>query len=496
MDLEAGRETTTINASDAPSAHRRHAAALRRRRGRPFTVGLVAGGLGAYWPQFPTLRPELERQAARVAARLRETGCDLVEAGFISDEVDASQAAEQLRRAGCDLVVVDLATYLTSTMVVPIAEQSGAPLLVLALQPTPAMDHAHFGTAEWLAYCGACALPEVANALQRCRLPFRSVSGHLEDPAAWVRIHRYLRSAEVRAALRHGRFGLLGHLYPGMYDVSTDITLVPAQLGGHVEVLELDDLMVRAAAADDDAVDVLRRRIEETFTLDASAGEDDLAAAARMAAGLERLVDDFDLDTLAYYYRGLDGNDHERAAAGLIAGASLLTAAGVPACGEFELRTSLAMLIVDRLGAGGSFTEIQALNFTDRVVEMGHDGPGHLAIAARRPLLRGLGVYHGKRGYGVSVEFDVRPGPVTLVGLTQGPEGRFRLVVSEGQAVDGPHLAIGNTTTRVDMGTDPGEWCDRWAATGMSHHWALGVGHLAADLACVADLIGMELVVV
>ena len=108
--------------------------------------------------------------------------------------------------------------------------------------------------------------------------------------------------------------------------------------------------------------------------------------AARVSAGLDRLVEDFELDSLAYYHRGLDGEIHERLGAGMILGASLLTARGIPAAGEYELRTSLAMLIADRLGAGGSFTELQALDFLRGHVEMGHDGPAHLAISARRAV--------------------------------------------------------------------------------------------------------------
>ncbi len=151
------------------------------------------------------------------------------------------------------------------------------------------------------------------------------------------------------------------------------------------------------------------------------------------------------------------------------------------------------MLVMDRLGAGGSFTEMQALNFRDGVVEMGHDGPAHLGISERRPLLRGLGVFHGKRGWGVSVEFDVKHGPVTLLGITQLRGGRLRFVVSEGAVVDGPLLKIGNTTSRVDFGIDPGEWCDAWSASAAAHHWAMGTGHRATEIAALAELLGLEM---
>ncbi len=117
-----------------------------------------------------------------------------------------------------------------------------------------------FDTGAWLAYCGACPLPEMANAFERCGIEFRSVSGYLADERAWRRIEGWVRASAVKRALRHGRHGLLGHLYPGMYDVATDLTLVPAQLGGHVEVLEIDDLRVRVAQVNDEEVAPAPRR--------------------------------------------------------------------------------------------------------------------------------------------------------------------------------------------------------------------------------------------
>lgn len=469
-------------------------AALDRITPRRTKVGLVAGGLGAYWPQFPDLLPQLQASARRVSERMQALECDVVDVGFISDAEDGARAAETLRAAGCDLIVGFLTTYMTASMLVPIAQRGDAPVLLINLQPAPAMDHATFDTGQWLAYCGACPLPEMANTFLRCGIPFRSVSGYLEDERAWAKITRWIRAAGVRGALRTGRHGLMGHLYPGMLDVSTDLTLITANLGGHMEVLEFDDLRVRVAAVTDAQVDERMGLARSVFQLDDTVQDEDFRWAAQVSVGLDRLADEFGLDSLAYYHRGLEGEQHERLGAGMILGASLLTARGVPACGEYELRTSLAMLVLDRLGGGGSFTELQALNFDDGVVEMGHDGPAHLAIGERRPLLRGLGVYHGKRGWGVSVEFDVKHGPVTLLGIAQQRDGTFRFVTSAGRVVPGPMLQIGNTTSRVDFGCDPGEWTDQWSATGISHHWALGVGDLRPELHATADLLGIELV--
>lgn len=466
---------------------------LPRKRRRKTRIGLVAGGLGAYWPQFPDLLPQLQASSRYVSERFQNLDAEVTDVGFISDPQDAADAAEKLRIADPDLIVVFLTTYLTASMVLPIAQRSGAPVLVIDLQPTESMDHATFDTGQWLAYCGQCAVPEVGNVFRRGGIEFRSVSGYLRDENAWTRIERWITAADVRATLRHARHGLMGHLYPGMLDVSTDLTSVSTQFGSHVEVVEFDDLRVRVEQVTDAET---RERIQlarEIFVLDEkTVEEDDLAWGAKVSVGLDRLVDDFELDSMAYYHRGLNGEQHERLGAGMILGASLLTARGVPMAGEYELRNSIAMLVADTIGAGGSFTEIQALNFFDGVVEMGHDGPAHLAISQKDPLLRGLGIYHGKRGWGVSVEFDVKEGPVTTFGIGQERDGRYVFVASEGDVVPGPLLAIGNTTSRVDFGCHPGEWVDAWSASGVDHHWALSTGHRARDLRAAANLLGIE----
>jgi L-arabinose isomerase len=460
-----------------------------RRRTR---IGLVAGGLGTYWPQFPGLLPQLQESARYVSERFEQMDAEVTDVGFISDAQEGAVAAERLRQADCDLIVLFLTTYLTSSMVLPIAQRSNTPVLVIDLQPTERMDHANFDTGAWLAYCGQCPVPEVGNVFLRTGIPFRSVSGHLRQESAWRRIEQWISAAHVRAALRHARHGLMGHLYPGMLDVSTDLTLLPTTFGSHVEVLEFDDLRVRADQVTEAEISARMELARQVFSLDDTVKQEDFAWGAQVSVALDRLVDDFALDSLAYYHRGLDGEQHERLGAGMILGASLLTARGIPTTGEYELRTTVAQLATQVVGAGGSFCELQALNFTDGVVEMGHDGPAHLAVSSRDPLLRGLGVYHGKRGWGVSVEFDVRPGPVTLLGLGQDRDGSLAFVASQGEVVPGPLLAIGNTTSRVDFGRDPGEWVDDWSATGIGHHWSLSLGHRAGTYKAAASLLGID----
>jgi L-arabinose isomerase len=132
------------------------------------------------------------------------------------------------------------------------------------------------------------------------------------------------------------------------------------------------------------------------------------------------------------------------------------------------------------------------LDFSEDFILMGHDGPGHIAIAQEQPTLRALKLYHGKSGAGLSVELQVRYGPVTIVGCTQTAEGRLKLLAAEGESVPGDTFRIGNTNSRLRFGLAPAEFFECWCAQGPTHHVALGVGHVGDEVRNVASLLGLE----
>jgi L-arabinose isomerase len=470
-------------------------------RGLQPRIGVFGIGLATYWPQFEGLKERIEGYQARVEERVRELGGDVVSAGLVDTEQGARDAGDRFASAQVDLVLCHAVTYATSSTVLPVIQAAKVPAVLLGLQPAPTLDYAQIDTAEWLANCAACCVPEIAGALSRARIPYDTVAGTIDDDArAWEKIGAWVRAAGVARSLRRARLGFMGHTYAGMLDLYSDFTAIQAQLGAHVEVLEIDDLGTRVAVATDAEIAAKTREIRDTFTF-ADPSADPIAAplsdeqldwSARVAVGLDRLANDHDLDGLTYYYRGADGNEAERLGAGVIVGNSLLTARGVITSGEGDLKTNIAQLLLDRLGAGGSFTEYYALDFSEDFILMGHDGPGHIAIAQEQPTLRSLKLFHGKRGAGLSVEFKVRYGPITIVGCTQTAEGRLKLLVAEGESIPGETFRIGNTNSRLRFSPAPAEFFERWCEHGPTHHVALGIGHVGREVRNVARLLDLE----
>lgn len=223
-------------------------------------IGLYATGLHAYWAQFPGLRERLTGYGQFIASRLADWS-EVHFFGLVDDAASARAAGEFFNRANVDLVFCHSATYMTSDSVLPVHQVCAAPVVVLNLQPAARINYAQSTTGEWLAHCGACPVPEIANAFNRAGIKFRVISGLLgqsETPAisladentaarpeairAWQEIFEYVQAAKVRRTLRQSRFGFLGNNYSGMLDLYSDWTMLQAQAGLHVQILEMCDL--------------------------------------------------------------------------------------------------------------------------------------------------------------------------------------------------------------------------------------------------------------
>ncbi len=466
-------------------------------------VGLFAIGLDTYWPQFDGLEQRLTEAAAKVAQRLGRPDIEVINLGMIDTPEKAARAGEEFRKACVDLIFLHVTTYALSSTVLPVVRRAKVPVIVLNLSPGAAIDYAAFNamgdrgrmTGEWLAWCQACPVPEIANVFRRCGIPFFQITGVLDgDPAVWDEVNQWLDAARVAHVMEHNRLGVMGHYYGGMLDVYSDLTLQCAVFGGHVELLEVDELADLRAGVSQTEIDRRVAHFHGTFEVQPDCTLAELQRAAKTSVALDQLVARHNLGSLAYYYQGGRDAANEDAITSIILGTSLLTARGIPVAGECEVKNAQAMKIMDAFGVGGSFTEYYATDYADDVVLMGHDGPGHLVIAEGRTKVRPLGVFHGKVGRGLSVEMSVKHGPATLLSVVESPGDRLKLLVAEAESVPGPILEIGNTNSRYRFPIGARRFIQDWNAQGPAHHCAIGVGHIASRIHKLGAILGIETV--
>lgn len=466
-------------------------------------IGLFAIGLDTYWEQFDGLKDRLEGYLNQVHEKLNGLHSNIINAGLVDTVDKAFEAGKLFRKEDVDIIFLYVTTYALSSTVLPVVQRTKVPVIILNLSPAPAIDYGTFNslsdltkmTGEWLAFCSACPVPEIANVFHRTGIRFFEITGLLHnDEESSREIVEWIEAAKVAHIMSYNRLGCMGHYYSGMLDIYSDFTQQYSYFGGHIEIIEVDELSELRNKVSKTAIRDRVVLFHNTFSVQDDCSPFELERAAKTSVALDMLVEKYKLGSLAYYYKGTPNSANHDTISSIILGNSLLTARGIPVAGEFEIKNAQAMKIMDSFGAGGSFTEYYAMDYKDDIVLMGHDGPGHIAIAEGKTKVRPLYVYHGKVGNGLSVEMSVKTGPVTLLSLVQKKDGTLSFLVAEGETVEGPILEIGNTNSRYKFSIGAKNFVNSWNSYGPAHHCAVGIEHIASKIKKLGELLGIETV--
>jgi L-arabinose isomerase len=479
---------------------------VKRRKKRTANIGIFGVGFNKYWPQFDGLLDELTGKLNIFFDRVKANEVQVTSFGIADDAESAYTILPKLKAADLDLVFCHMLTYATSASFGAIVHGLDIPLVLVALQPLKALDYSKASTYMQLCNDDFCAVPEFTGvAIRMGKKPPPVILGTLEnDPTAEKEISQWCNIAMVLHDLKRARIGHFGHPIEHMLDMQTDHTALTAAFGCHIVQTEADELLKLEQTVTEGEIDSKKIEILDLFdTPDPKSDpitekltEKDLQVAARVAVALDKFIDTYNLDGLAYYYEGQEGSPMRELVTNLIVGNSLLTAAGFPMCGESDLKTCIAMLIMDRLDIGGSFAEFHPIDFNEGFVLVGHDGPHHINIAEGKPVLRSLSKYHGKPGTGAGVEFKIKEGPITILSIGLTANGRFKFILAEGESLHGPIPPTGNTNTRGFFKPDVRSFLKNWVAEGPTHHFALGVGHHARTIQQIAEILNLESVII
>lgn len=461
-------------------------------------IGLFSIGLDTYWDQFDGLLENLKGYHNQISNKLSDLEVNVIDLGMIDNTEKAQIAAKEFKQSDVEIIFLFVSTYALSSTVLPVVQKAKVPIVILNLQPVAQLDYASFNaigdrgkmTGIWLEHCQSCSLPELSSVFNRAGIDYHIVSGYLQEDYVWNEICGWVDAAKVALAMRINRVGVLGNYYGGMLDVYSDLTQQSSVFGNHFEILEMCELFELRKSVSKQEIKTKIVEFNDKFSVSKDCDHLEIERAAKTSIALDKLIHNHKLGSLAYYYEGV--GEYENIVTSLIAGNTLLTGRGIPSAGECEIKNVQAMKIMDLFRAGGSFSEFYLSDYIDDVVYLGHDGPAHFAISEGSVSLVPLPVYHGKPGKGLSIQMTVKHGDITVLSVVQKRNGDISLQFIEGESVEGPVLAIGNTNSRYKFHMGARKFMNLWSAGGPSHHCAIGIGHIGDKLEKFCKILGIE----
>jgi len=463
---------------------------LAARMPRP-RIGLLPTGHFYYWDQFPRLKAMGEAMYAGLRARLEEIG-DVVAPELVDTAEKAREAGEFFRQRDVDLLLIFPFGYTPGMCVAPAVKDLAAPIRILNAHEDTHYDYETADTTQHLHHEGVCCVPEFGGALLALGKRFRVRTGAFGDPRLWAEVRADCLGAAAARAFRSMDFGVIGATYTHMTDMPVDerrLLRATGRLLVRPEVEEIEEAFGRVTPAQRED---MCRQFREMYAVDETVTDEHLSESAEIAVAFDEVIRRHDISAFGYYWWG----EKERITALRSQSAlavSRLAALGRPGVTEGDVKTAMAMKVLDLLGGGGMFVEFFAMDFDDGSLLVGHDGPSNISMAQGRPTLQHLDVHHGKSGRGLGIDFAIPEGPVTLLNLSEFDAGAtFRLLYAPAEVVPGTVLKIGNPNCRVRPPLPIPEFMDAWCRQGPSHHMALGLGDHGEELEAFAEAMGFE----
>ncbi len=456
-------------------------------------IGLLPTGHHYYWEQFPRLKQMGLSMYGKLRSLL-ETMADIVAPELVDTSEKSRAAGTLFAQEAVDMVLVFPLGYTPSMDMLPALQAIDVPVRILNAHEDRSYEYAQADTTDYLHHEGVCCVPELAGALVNAGRRFRVRTGPFDD----ARLQHELRSdcAGVAAArdLRQMNMGLIGQVYPGMSDMPIDETRLLRATGRMLVRPEIEEFENAFQQVTEDQLEEMFMQFHAMYEVDRTVTREHLRFSAQVAVAFDTIIHRHDIAAFGYYWWGeRELMTQLRAQSGLAV--SRLGALGRPGVTEGDVKTAMAMKILDLLGGGGMFVEFFAMDFNENSILMGHDGPSNINVARGKPRLMHLDVHHGKSGHGLGIDFDMQEGPVTLLNLTQfGAGDTFKLIYAIGEIIPGTILHIGNPNARVRIMRPLHEFVDAWCQQGPSHHIALGMDDHGEALETFAEAMRFPIV--
>jgi L-arabinose isomerase len=446
-----------------------------------------------YWDQFPQLKKMGERMYGELRRRLESFG-EVVAPELVDTPEKAFAAAQFFNTKKIDILLIFPFGYTTGMCIAPVVRSVSVPIRILNAHEDAAYDYATADTAVYLHHEGVCCIPEYAGTLVELEKPFRVRTGHFGDLRFWDEVRSDCQGAAAAGAFQALQFGVIGKTYDGMTDMPIDEHRLLKTTGRLLNRPEVEEIENAFSAVTPPQIDEMFQQLREMYDVDETVTNDHLRVSAQIAVAFDQVITRHDISAFGYYWWGEKELVTQLRAQSTLA-VSRLTALGRPGVTEGDVKTAIAMKILDLLGAGGMFLELFSMDFNENFILVGHDGPSNINVSDGKAKLQNLLVHHGKTGHGLGIDFNIRAGPVTLLNLTQFNAGdRFKLIYTVADTIPGDVLNIGNPNCRVRVSKPIHEFMDAWCQEGPSHHIALGLGDKSKELEVFAEAVGFSCV--
>ncbi len=456
-------------------------------------IGILGIMQDLYDEMVPGIAQRQEGYAAELAGELSGVA-EFIGGKAVKYREDAERVMAEFEQAGLDGVLVVMLTYGPAMRVARLLAQSRLPVCLANIQPEPSVTPA-WDMADMTYNQGVHGAQDTANAMVRAGRRFCVLTDDWRSEEFRADVGRWARAAAAVTGWRSLKTAIFGYPMNDMGDIRVDESALIRTLGPEILAVAPGDLYRGMLEVTDAQIAEVIGFEDAAFEIDPRLSAAERTDHARMQVAIERILTErgFGAYTAHFDAIGEDGRFSRLP----LAAASSLMAKGYGYAAEGDVLTACLVSAGHTLIGDAHFTEMYAMDFPSGSVLMSHMGEGNWKIARKdqpvRLIKRPLGI--GRLGDPPTFLFRYQPGPATLATLVSLEGERFRLVVAEGENLDGQELpALEMPYGQFRPASGLRQCLNGWLAAGGPHHEVMNLGHHAAGWRVFCQLAGIEFV--
>ena len=466
-------------------------------RRRP-QIGFLALGYFEYWRMYPELehqvRADLQAASERLAQALPE--CDLVFPVMVDTLDRAEEAGELFRQAQVAAIVVMAGTYLPDFITMhAINKCASRPMIILFNSQTgndvnPADDYV-----ATMRNSALIAITQLSGSFRKMKLDYDTVVSEASDLRAYQEIASLLRAGNAVKALRASTYGLIGHVFRGMYDLEFDRSKVKGFLGPEVMTIQAEHLLELWRETSEKDCEQDAEALEKRFK-SKNIKSSDVLASLRLGLAMRRLYKKFNLDGLCFL--GQHYIEKVCAAPARMGASKLMEEDGFMVSCEGDIGGLVMMDLLYKFTGNQPFqAEWGQFDLANNALFLlGHGiGAPQLAKNDDEVLLTGSPEEWGFEGSGLNYELILKPGEVTM-GHFLNLGDSYQMLISRGESIAYPRLPCNELHAMIRVKSEVRQYLKELINVGCAHHVVLAAGDAWRELQKTAELMRIKTVVV
>lgn len=458
---------------------------------RKLKVGMLGLGYFEYWRMYPALEAQVSGDLDGIKNRLSEflPDCEIIYPGMVDTLDRAEVAGLAFREAEVDAIVVVAGTYLPDFITMHAINRCAArPLVILFNTQTGNDVNPLDNYIATMRNSALIAITQLSGSFRKMKLDYKVVVGEVSEVSAYREIAAEISALGACKRLSKSTYGIVGHVFRGMYDLEFDRAKVKGFLGPEIMTIQAEHLIDLWKIVPDDEVNAEAQKLINRFKTRNVAFED-VKKSVKLGLAMRALYKKFNLDAMCFL-----GQHYLEKMTGAPArmGASMLMEQDrfTVAC-EGDVGGLVMMDLMQEFTGNTPFqAEWGQFDLANNALFLlGHGiGTPSLAESDDKITLTGSPEEWGFSGGGLNYELIMKPGTVTFGHVLNCGE-TYRMLISKGESFAYPTLPCNELHAMIKVNKPVKEYLQELISAGVAHHAIAVHGDCAEQLKkCAANM--------